>query len=680
MDGTFGGNMRDPVIHACAGALLALCLTGCGARTATLAFYEAEQAQASDMLTPQPPQLVVGASPEVDLEALLPPSLIGEPIEPLTGALSYEPVTDAGDSLMPYRPDVRFYTVPLQRLEPQGESLVAEAPRRNPWDIAHAQLAQAHKALGEQAFVVFEPDITLIDSNQSERYRDQQAEAVATLKQANEQSENSESLASGDTVVVGPTKVWPVGEPFWHKGDNYSQLTRAAKRVGEQLDNNRSGVVIAQLDTGYRVDDAYRPDKLDQSRSYSFTGKGRCGAGNEGGGISDEDTPGHGQRMLSLLAGPAATIEGVTDTLGGDPYASIRVYRIAESWPVHFSTRRMTAAIDCAREEGVDVISMSAGGLPSIAQRNAVNAAYDEGVAIFAATGDFFHIPFTNIKLLGESTVFPARYTRVIGVAGATAEHDSYGDSPSYWKLAAWPVKPLLSRFGNWMLRGSFGPESVMAGHTVAGYSPNIDHGFSVNNQKQVRRNGAGTSSSTPQAAAAASLWLAQEEAAIREAGHWRSWQKTEAVYQAMLQAAANAAEADARYQDKARFGEGPVKASDMLDIRYAELTARNLEAREESRIGYLWLLQTLESSGMLSAVPPARTAQLDMLLTEAMQVVETSSRARRAFAKVRACEAARQECADLKKKVVKQLLKKERERLSETLKAHLKEALKEAV
>ena len=175
--------------------------------------------------------------------ALLPPSLIGEPIEPLTGALSYEPVTDAGDSLMPYRPDVRFYTVPLQRLEPQGESLVAEAPRRNPWDIAHAQLAQAHKALGEQAFVVFEPDITLIDSNQSERYRDQQAEAVATLKQANEQSENSESLASGDTVVVGPTKVWPVGEPFWHKGDNYSQLTRAAKRVGEQLDNNRSGVV-----------------------------------------------------------------------------------------------------------------------------------------------------------------------------------------------------------------------------------------------------------------------------------------------------------------------------------------------------------------------------------------------------------------------------------------------------
>lgn len=75
----------------------------------------------------------------------------------------------------------------------------------------------------------------------------------------------------------------------------------------------------------------------------------------------------------------------------------------------------MVKAIKCAMKNKIDVISLSAGGIPSISQRNVINDAYDEGVAIFAATGDFFNIPLLNINLITTLIVFPARYNRVMG-------------------------------------------------------------------------------------------------------------------------------------------------------------------------------------------------------------------------------------------------------------------------
>lgn len=660
-------------VRLLAGVFLCVFLGGCGARTATLAFYPEQLREAEGLVELAEPEMVIGVSADTDITRLLPAPLESMVIQSVTSEIGYTSVAPADESSVSEdSPLVRFYSVPLAYLQ-STESLI-EGAARHPWDIAHQQLLdmQNKAALtGVLPFIVIEPDLTLIDPNQTKRVQTEHRDAEKSLKRARAKE------GVTDTVLVPPSKVWPAGEAFWHKGDEYSQLTSAAKRVGERLNGQGSPVVIAQLDTGYHKNDAYIPRHLDGENSLSFTGGNQCSRQNDdGGGINHSDKPRHGQRMLSVLAGREATIEGITDTLGGDPYASIRVYRIAEKSVVHLSTRRMTAAIDCARQNEVDVISISAGGLPSIAQRNAVNAAYENGVAIFAATGDFFHIPFTKIKLLGESAVFPARYNRVIGVAGATHEHKSYGASPSYWKLLDWPIKPLASRFGSWMLRGSFGPESAMAEHTVAGYAPNIDHGFSMNESRFVRRNGAGTSSSTPQAAAAASLWLAQEKEAIGE--RWRSWEKTEAVYQAMLKAAAATVETDRRYKDVARFGEGPVKANDMLDIRYSDLQGDEFRVREKSRIGYVWFLQTLESSNLLSLSPSTRVAQLDMLLTEVVQVAETSARARRDLAKVQECMAQKKDCGALIASTLDKLVKKEAERMSETLKANLINGLKE--
>jgi hypothetical protein len=83
---------------------------------------------------------------------------------------------------------------------------------------------------------------------------------------------------------------------------------------------------------------------------------------------------------------------------------------------------------------------------------------------------------------------------------------------------------------------------------------------------------GGGTSAATPQAAAAAALWLSYHRAEIERAGHWNDWQKAEATYVAMLKSAQRDwTQATSGETADVHLGAGILKASRMLDVSFEE-------------------------------------------------------------------------------------------------------------
>ena len=74
---------------------------------------------------------------------------------------------------------------------------------------------------------------------------------------------------------------------------------------------------------------------------------------------------------------------------------------------------------------------------------------------------------------------------------------------------------------------GAFTPNVPWAKFELQDGSPNV----------LIGRDGGGTSSATPQVAAAAALWLQKHRSEFAES-EWRSWRKTEAVYQTLFRSA----------------------------------------------------------------------------------------------------------------------------------------------
>ena len=198
------------------------------------------------------------------------------------------------------------------------------------------------------------------------------------------------------------------------------------------------------------------------------------------------DNPGHGTATLALLAGRRVQPPQTTfnDFLGGAPYAEIVPVRIADS-VIHFYTSAMARGLRYAVNAGCDVVSISMGGIPARSWADAVNRAYEAGVAIFAAAGN----------RIGPSPpryiVYPARFARVVAVCGATSDRTPY-------------YKPGLHR----KMQGCFGPNSKMT-TALAAFTPN-DPWAVMGCDNLITHDGGGTSSATPQAAAAAALWLQQ--------------------------------------------------------------------------------------------------------------------------------------------------------------------------
>jgi subtilisin family serine protease len=498
--------------------------------------------------------------------------------------------------------------------------------RGHPWDLAHEALdgrgAPVYRGLvkdllaagGRSAPLSLEPEVYYPD--------ERRPRSIAADKQARDYTPGGDAQSA---TLCDPVSIhWPKGaNATWHLDDRYSELKQARDFVAARhpARDPADRVTVAVLDTGYDEDHALNPPNLDKAASLDFSDDPlhpKPGAADPyRKGILT--LPGHGCACLSILAGnrtrlPDGTFE---DYLGGAPDARVVCYRISDS-VVHFRPAAMAMAIRRAVADGADVISLSHGGLPSRMLADAVDEAYENGTAVFAAAGDFFQFPLLELST-PKQMVFPAAYHRVVGVCGATADGRSYGRAASPWTLLT------FRKWGQWMLRGSYGPDAAMD-EAIAGYSPNVPWARYTRGGpgNLLDLDGAGTSAATPQVAAAAALWLQAHRNDRELADKWRSWEKTEAVYLALFDSA------EKRTPEGAHtftyYGNGLLKARRALDLG----VPKNMQPRPSARTQPLWMtvLKNLVSGVEIvsASVSQAEMAlHLEMVQTELAQLVHGS-------------------------------------------------------
>jgi subtilisin family serine protease len=299
--------------------------------------------------------------------------------------------------------------------------------------------------------------------------------------------------------------------------------------------------------------------------------------------------PGHGTGTLSILAGAKdarLTIAPIGAALGSE----VVTIRVANS-VVLFENSAIAQAFDYVHElclsgdttKAIDVITMSMGGLASQAWAEAVNALYDIGVFIVTAAGNNFgNLPTRNI-------VFPARFRRVVAACGAMADQTPYAN------------------LGLKVMAGNYGPDSKMD-TAMAAYTPNVPWArFGC--PQTVNKDGHGTSSATPQIAAAAALWIQQNRAALDAFSE--RWMKVEAIRKALFESA--------RDRNRTFFGKGTLHAVTALAALPAAATAIRPQPPDNA---FFPLLRTLTGMGM-AATPSGREHMLEL---EALQLSQSKA------------------------------------------------------
>jgi subtilisin family serine protease len=379
------------------------------------------------------------------------------------------------------------------------------------WDAAH------ETARREQAYV--EPDVGRQWEYQN-RVKGSFGAAPGELCQYNDQS--------GD---------FPRGDGFaWHL--NKSELRIARKQVQQ----NPARVRIGILDTGFDFNHNTFPQNVLTALQRNFVDDGH--PGNDASDPYDRGifkNPGHGTGTIGLLAGKLlanmALAEQNGDYLGGAPLAEILPVRISPGVVLVY-TSAFAAGLDYLIAPGgdpaqrVDVLSMSMGGVGSQAWADVVNRAYDAGIVMVTAAGNNF--PGTP-----ESIVYPARFRRVIAACGVMAKGEPYiRANVPFGKMA-----------------GNYGPPSKMT-TALAAWTPNTAWA-EINCKAIVDMDGAGTSSATPQIAAAAALYLQKYK---NQMAHFQPFERVEAVRKALFEAADSSSSDSQKY-----FGRGILQAAKAL-------------------------------------------------------------------------------------------------------------------
>jgi hypothetical protein len=373
---------------------------------------------------------------------------------------------------------------------------------------------------------------------------------------------------------------WPPAPSFaWFLDDQFSGLRSARQAVDHRH------IRIGHIDTGYS-DHAVKAKNLNTSLQWNFV-EGKEDAHDPGvAGFLNQ--PGHGTGTLGILAGNtlkglAQANQNTNEPLGGAPEAEIVPIRVANS-VLHFFTSVLAQGFDYAiaprgdASKRCDVISLSMGGVASKVWAEAVNRAYEAGIVIVAASGNNF------TGGLVASVVYPARFNRVIAACGITAD-----GTPYY-------------RFGKAReMQGNFGPASKMK-TSIGAWTPNIPWAH-LGCPDLILEDGAGTSSATPQVAAAAALWLAKHNPKYDH-----RWKRVEAVRHALFSSA------DKHFHDSEKFyGNGTVRAKAALDVAPLEALTRTAPDKV--------FLPTLKLITGIGIAP----GQMEMFHVEACQLLQTS-------------------------------------------------------
>lgn len=437
---------------------------------------------------------------------------------------------------------------------------ITTAPRANPWDLAHELASHSPTRTA--------PPVQFVEPDHLQKFVYEPPPEPAEMFR----------FGGGRACALGePDPAWPTREEFaWHLGDGFSGLKAARELAGAPAGNR---VRVGILDTGYDPTHATVPPGLlpELGRDFFDDDLDATDPGNRGFG----DNPGHGTATLALLAGGRVEPRGVPgfdDFLGGAPYAEVVPLRIADS-VLHFFSGSMAESVEYAVAAGCRVVSISMGGAPTRRWAHAVNAAYEAGVAIFAAAGNNVGDGFPT-----RETVWPARFGRVVAVCGATAGKEPYFKS------------------GYLGMQGNFGPASKMR-TAIAAYTPNVPWA-EIGCTDVVSLRGGGTSCATPQAAAAAALWLQHQS----QPASIQPWQRVEAVRHALFSSA------DKRAQQERFFGQGLLRAREALDETFDA-------TRPKTRRDHVWfpLLNLLTTFERFSE------ARRRMLEVEAAQLAATS-------------------------------------------------------
>ena len=406
-------------------------------------------------------------------------------------------------------------------------------PYEHGWSAAHAIQTELDKQ-SIKAFV--EPIVTVVPA------------------------QNETASREGDANNPGFIKDWPPSQLSniglaWHLDDEHSQLLKAHSFITE----NKPGahVRIGHLDTGYIAGHAALPQNLRTDLAHSFVSKEDP---NQAIDKPESGQDGHGLGTLTLLAGnkvlKASTFEEYEGFIGGAPFAEIVPLRIAET-VVIFNSENFCDAVDYAIENKCEVISMSMAGKPSRRMARAVNAAYEAGIVMVTAASNCWYKG--TGALLPKCVMFPAAFERVIAATGAMYDHQPYDVDYLLTNRAA---RNISTQY----MQGSWGPASRMT-RALAAYTPNTPWASS---HFTFVRSGGGTSSATPQVAAAAALWIAYHRDELESLGYYQEghqWKKVEAVRHALYSSAAK----DNLFTGwKKYYGNGILKAYDALQVPVA--------------------------------------------------------------------------------------------------------------
>lgn len=453
----------------------------------------------------------------------------------------------------------------------------SKARYSNLWDEAHAMMRReaAFSAVGGARLLAVEPDL-----QQTWEHEGKDANMAAAGGTFDAQDD------TGGKYIVD-------GRLAWHRDSDFSQFAAAQRQVGDK----QAQITVAHLDTGFAPHGAL-PERLLVDRQRSTVSGEPPGSAIDRAPHSGRANRGHGLGTLGILAGGRPPVgspgwTGYSDFIGAAPGVNVIPIRIAD-WVVRFTTGSMVAGFNYAIEQNVQVLSLSMGGLSSSALVDAVNAAYEAGIVVVAAAGNHFS------KRPNPSTiVFPARYKRVLAACGVM------GNGRPYNGLAA----------GH--MQGSFGPAEKML-TALGAYTPNIPWP-EIDTTNIVDMDGAGTSSATPQIAAAAALWLAEHWDTVRD---YAGWARVEAVRKALFDSAAKQTPKMGTIETREKVGMGVIRA--MAALAEQPRAQTSLRATPAARDSWSWA-DLLFGTGVSAApIQPAWVKAFALELTQMAQTVRS--------------------------------------------------------
>lgn len=551
-----------------------------------------------------------GAEP---LLASLESSLKEDPIHPLTGARRRRkvPISVHGEleSLKLFMEGERGNARQELLRIVDSEVQIDRPAEVSSWDIAY-KIAQRAVSIHDLEFV--EPDV------ESDLYAF--PHDLAT-------QQRGERSSGGSYLSTYPNpehkKYRGKCDPYtWHLDEEYSQLNAAfIKVIQANLKNEPRDVndaktqglpLICHIDTGVFSDHPSLPLFFDARSSLTMH---RYSASRD---FEDHDrryamieNQGHGHGTISILAGNYVedwhTNGEFIGYCGAFPYARVMTVKISEHVAL-LCGRKFARAIDHAIDRGASVVTMSMAGAPTRRMLKAINKAYEAGVVVVAAAGNSW--VKGAMSLLPERTMYPARFNRVIGVTGATLDHRPYLVKEN----KDWRSREVGGEF----MQSCFGPKAVNRTN-IAAYTPNVRWAGHFAGGAFFDRSGGGTSSATPQVAAAVAMWMFHYR---DELARYEPIRRAEMARQAIFRSARKSFEKDSYLEV---FGQGTLRALEALKLSPSALAQVEPEPKDEIEgpVFFRFLKQLFNRGGERSGDQPNQDVESRVELLSQMLAME---------------------------------------------------------